>query len=142
MSTPTKLQPIVLQETSNNLITPRGIVVQVKAMSRVRLDIRLKRLRRRECQLALRGNRLRSATSVETVASTEGDIVRTGDDQNRAREGTLHRHTAHSQEFTNGNGLFVLLRESENLRVKVRGCEEEELVRDDVRAHQVTRRVV
>lgn len=102
--------------------------MQINPMTRVRLYVRLKRTGRRETFFPLRRNRSRSAPRVETVTTTKGQIVRSGNEKNRPREGTLHGHTADGQEFAHGDGLFVLFREGEDVAVEVGLVEKEVLV--------------
>ena len=130
------------QKPSNMVISPGSIIVQVQTMARIRLHIGLKRLGTREGQLAQSRDRLRGAAGVRTVTAAERQILVTGDDQHGAGEGALLRGTVLGEELANSHGFLVLLGEDEDIAVEVWRVEEEDFVGIDVRANQVTGRVV
>lgn len=106
--------------------------MHVQAMARVRLDIRLELVRLGERLPAHFRNRLGHTTGIRAIATAEGNVLVTRDDQDRASKGTLHRGAVHSKQLANGNRLLVLLRKLEHLGVEVRRRKKEDLVGADV----------
>lgn len=121
ITTPLSTNSITPQEPHDIIICPRRIIMHIQPMPCLRLYIRLKRLRLRKSHLPLRRDRSRRTTRVETVTTTEGQVMRSRDDQDRARKTTLHGHAGGGHELAHGHGFLALLCEDEHAGIEVGG---------------------
>ena len=76
-------------------------------------------------------------TGGQAVAAAEGHVRLAGDDEDRAGELVRHGSAADAEELAERDGLFGRFAQIQQVRVKIAGLKEEQLIGGDVGVREV-----